>query len=394
MQWKHTVLLFLLPILFACANTTRQAASPPPAADRVITVASVLGDEINVQHVGPTIFHSNTFTIDVPEWAMDSHVATHTRSVLSDNGYQVRDVPDELKRTLRLNENPSMLEQVTTTHVTANAAELRSMGKATQADELVLVAPGSTGDRFFDASVSVKGVGVYQRQRAPFMGESYMAVEQTTLSVRRYDLTTGERIDDYTCSIADARKSKHWLESPADLTDEHRPKLRQDLFDLLDTCVSLSLHELNLNRHKPTVPEYDDRDARIVKNNPETEIIRIPEDADSISHMAVTCNKPHEFTQDCSIWSRATREVELGGTTLEAAATEDGTAIIIEAPGIMKDTHGLSRGMTDFLAMMEKADIDIRTVRPITALNIQHGYLIELDGDGYSVLTSRAAASR
>jgi hypothetical protein len=43
----------------------------------------------------------------------------------------------------------------------------------------------------------------------------------------------------------------------------------------------------------------------------------------------MTCNRPYQLTQDCSIWSGATREIEINGVQMKISGTADGRVVVV-----------------------------------------------------------------
>ena len=124
---------------------------------------------------------------------------------------------------------------------------------------------------------------------------------------------------------------------------------------------------------------------------------------DRISTFKLTCKKPYELTQDCSIWRGAGRKVDIDGQAVRVAASEDGRVILVMDPYLGDDIAGDSAA--DFFALNSPAHsrdtnssfvlvrdylltkgLKLNRVVPVGALSILDGYVIELDADGYSYL--------
>jgi hypothetical protein len=137
-------------------------------------------------------------------------------------------------------------------------------------------------------------------------------------------------------------------------------------------------------------------------------------DAEPIGIYSVSCSKPYEFSRDCDgppPW--ADLPVMLGDYPFNIAATEDGTVMLIERckhsekfcpirspknshTENTRDIPGAYMAAVFDAVKAELADqgVVVRTARPIIASfpavigrTTTRGYLLELDGDGYAVLS-------
>jgi hypothetical protein len=127
---------------------------------------------------------------------------------------------------------------------------------------------------------------------------------------------------------------------------------------------------------------------------------------DSINTVAMTCSSPYPLEQDCSIWSGATKQVVVGGRPIKVAGSADGKIILVMDPNIfansMKDffllnspTHSKANNISvlvlqEFLA---SKGVLIKRVRPLRSFGNTDGYVLELETDGYSHLSSMQPTS-
>jgi hypothetical protein len=121
-----------------------------------------------------------------------------------------------------------------------------------------------------------------------------------------------------------------------------------------------------------------------------------------INGMTMSCSKPYPLTQDCSIWSGATRRILVEDYKVKVAATEDGDVVLVMdgSPGMsaLKDQllpfslgkHGSTASNNSYTALrnfFDSAGVAVTRVRPVGSMGSIMGYVLELKSDGYSLLT-------
>jgi hypothetical protein len=124
---------------------------------------------------------------------------------------------------------------------------------------------------------------------------------------------------------------------------------------------------------------------------------------DSISMFSLTCDYPYRIEQDCSSLSGAGREVDIDGYLMLIAGSIDGRHVLLMgnchsliAPTAettvdshLYDNIKIYQQDTCLNAAKQKlAQVNINIIKTIRLLSGGQvaGYLLELDGDGYSVL--------
>lgn len=119
------------------------------------------------------------------------------------------------------------------------------------------------------------------------------------------------------------------------------------------------------------------------------------------STIDVTCSYPYRLTQDCSGFSGAKRQIQLGGQKLKIAGTLNGKIILIMNSNYVANemTRALTKRVVnnnphqtlECLEVVEKylLENDIHIMKRVRMLSYSggtDGFFLELDNDGYSIL--------
>lgn len=137
----------------------------------------------------------------------------------------------------------------------------------------------------------------------------------------------------------------------------------------------------------------------------------VPEAAEdeSVSFVNV-CGSPYKLTQDCSFISptRATKKIQIDGFEVKIAGSEAGDVVFVADSKIIgnrfKDSFKFKinspshcEAANDSYNAVKKAfdkeGIEIKKVLPVKSFGNIDGYLLELNSDGYTVLSNYAAAT-
>jgi hypothetical protein len=105
----------------------------------------------------------------------------------------------------------------------------------------------------------------------------------------------------------------------------------------------------------------------------------------TVSLASLTCKKPFVLERDCSFWLGPTRRIEVRGVALKVAGSADGRTIALKSTSLW-ETRFPHEGYAAVEAELRSHDIRIRKVTTIETFDEVNGYILELDGDGYSVL--------
>lgn len=130
-----------------------------------------------------------------------------------------------------------------------------------------------------------------------------------------------------------------------------------------------------------------------------THTVQGADDKETINTLAMTCSSPYALEQDCSIWSGATRSINLNGFEVNVAATEDGKVILVmdskffsnsfgDLATLNSPTHSKASNNSFYAVKkaLNKTGITIKRVRPLRSFGNVDGYVLELETDGYTLL--------
>lgn len=131
-----------------------------------------------------------------------------------------------------------------------------------------------------------------------------------------------------------------------------------------------------------------------------TTVVTDAENNQSINTATMTCKKPYILTQDCSIWSGAARKLSIDGFPVKVAGSEDGSIILV------MDAHLFANSFSDPLTfnsathseasnnsyyavkkVFKQENVNIQKVIPLRFWGNTDGYVLELDSNGYEILT-------
>jgi len=119
-----------------------------------------------------------------------------------------------------------------------------------------------------------------------------------------------------------------------------------------------------------------------------------------ISTVGMTCSKPYRLTRDCSLMWGASREVFVEGYRIKVAGSEAGDVILVMEPDVLENAlsgtpfvlnspvHSQSTN-NSFYALrcfLDAEKIEVTRVRAVTSFGNIDGDVLELNGDGYSLL--------
>jgi hypothetical protein len=106
---------------------------------------------------------------------------------------------------------------------------------------------------------------------------------------------------------------------------------------------------------------------------------------EELSGIAVTCNKPYKIGQDCSIWSGAKRTIKIKERNIKVAGSDDGKIVLV-----MDKLFADEESMFSCFELVKEELLSngikiVRVIKLVTAGKVK-GCILELDGDGYSIL--------
>lgn len=105
-----------------------------------------------------------------------------------------------------------------------------------------------------------------------------------------------------------------------------------------------------------------------------------------ISALSMTCNKPYKLGQDCTIWSGAKRTIWIEEQEMKIAGSDDGKIVLVMHDRLVDEASVLACFNLVRDELLEKAGIHIMNVVKVVNKGKIKGFVLELDGDGYSFL--------
>ncbi|HEY8932495.1 MAG TPA: hypothetical protein VIM44_04195 [Rariglobus sp.] len=108
-----------------------------------------------------------------------------------------------------------------------------------------------------------------------------------------------------------------------------------------------------------------------------------------VSGITATCNEPYKLTQSCNLFSGPSRSITVGGQKLKIAGSADGRVILIRSASLL-DLNVTTSGSPQYDAVrqaLNRSNLHILRQRDMVTSGSPVGFFLELDGDGYSVLT-------
>ena len=135
-----------------------------------------------------------------------------------------------------------------------------------------------------------------------------------------------------------------------------------------------------------------------------TTTVKGSKDSESINTAFMTCSSHYEFSRDCSIWTGATRTVEIDSFEVNVGATADGKTILVMDADLFKNTV---KGLTNpfilnspahseasnnsyqaIKKVLDNSNISINKTIPLKSFGNIDGYVLELNNDGYTSIIS------
>ena len=106
---------------------------------------------------------------------------------------------------------------------------------------------------------------------------------------------------------------------------------------------------------------------------------------ESVSAIAMGCNKPFELTQDCTIWSGPTKKISVDGHPVKVAGNSDGTITVMFGGGTAKSTQNSNLGFELLKKALVERGYVISSVTPIESAGMMFGYAIETSEPSYQL---------
>ncbi len=121
--------------------------------------------------------------------------------------------------------------------------------------------------------------------------------------------------------------------------------------------------------------------------------------SDAINTVALSCQKPYEFTQDCNNWAGASRKIIIDGFEIKVGATANGNTVLVMDAKLFansltsvftvnspKHSRASNNSFESVKKVFAQNNVKINRVRPLKSFANIDGYILELPSDGYSIL--------
>ena len=106
---------------------------------------------------------------------------------------------------------------------------------------------------------------------------------------------------------------------------------------------------------------------------------------DELSAISFACNKPYKIGQDCSIWGGAKRTIKIKERRIRVAGSDDGMIILVMDKSFADDESVFTCFELVREELLSKGISVLKVVKMVTRGKVR-GCILELDGDGYSIL--------
>ena len=229
---------FLLALtLTGCATTGVEKVEKLPTGHQIV-VLSVLGNDLNVQTTGTTIFTNWQRTQDVSDWNIDAKLEDFIRNELTRAGKFIAVAADtaDVRKTVGAvtqNEWTSKLE------VEGGMESLSDFATSAGADSVILVGSHRKQDFIFNTNQYIEGYGIYQRSG---LFGSKKAVDYAIVYV--WLVESGSDIARVLKFHHSPRQESEWVEKDGQLSPGKQH--REEIEALLKLAVGEALTELTL----------------------------------------------------------------------------------------------------------------------------------------------------
>ena len=150
---------------------------------------------------------------------------------------------------------------------------------------------------------------------------------------------------------------------------------KKDILEALNTLSVIVARDFGLNVAMPQV----DQMSRAKKG--------FDDFPDEVTTISVTCNKPYKIEQDCSIWGGAKRTIKIKERKIRVAGSDDGMIILVMDKPFADDESVFACFELVREELLSKGISVVKVVKMVTRGKVR-GCILQLDGDGYSILKS------
>lgn len=259
MQRKFILCFVSALLLYSCAIVPRTVPPEKLTSIKNVGVISLMGDELNLTHIGFTVFGNSDSSHSIEDWGIDQHVASVIGDTLRKNGsYAVKEV----------NYDYSALAKVYTDKVYSPLNfklienELRALAQSHAIDTFLVITERRLEDPIGKRSVYYEGMGLYS-----------MGIGETLVKVAPYIWYSLTVVDGKTAQpIADiaglmTRKRPEFLEPGYSVPyEEVEHSWWNEDFNAMSKSQQQQLEEKLKQLLNESLP-YTLQDAKLINNN-------------------------------------------------------------------------------------------------------------------------------
>lgn len=228
--------------LAALAHAESPSAEPPTAL-----VIAVMGDEMDLQRVGTTIFQNKSARVDVSPWLVPDRIEISVAEVLTTSG-RMRAAPanDIEIRALLAGMNASSSRLFFNSPKFREA--LRTIGQDRQLNYLVILSGAHMQDVFYRTNQRLHDYGIIERS---IIGQPRSAQLYATISIELRDATTGGLLERQNARFAEPRGP---MRDDLSLTTEELQAMEPRIHRMLALAANQAVGRLEMRRAPASQP--------------------------------------------------------------------------------------------------------------------------------------------
>ena len=151
--------------------------------------------------------------------------------------------------------------------------------------------------------------------------------------------------------------------------------------------------DVNLKNLIVSVPDYEAVPNDIIVTPSEAVNLEYAIDSftdgivDTFSMREVVCGAPFNFTQSCNGFFGSSKKIQINDAKMRIAGSDDGKSVMVMKSSVLTLAFtSAGKTLDEIRQVLSENSISVLNVKAIKYSNNLEGYIISLDGDGYSVL--------